>query len=210
MNIVGDIQQNIIGVYVVRHPTRGVVYVGSSTRCIYNRRSVHLFFLRSGTHTSKSLSEAWADGDDNMTIEIVELCRPEDCRDRELYWQKELKSPNHPVSGYKLTADHKLKLRNTHLEVSLRPGQLEKRAEAAARGHVGRTHYASQARNSTVADVPPSNNTSGVRGVGRNSRDQSLWYAYVTVDKKRVVVGTRFPSLEAASAARAEFLHTKG
>ena len=130
-----DVNKIGAGVYLFRHTTRGVVYVGSTGRSIYNRITWHMCALRKGFHKNPAMQEAWADKSGELTFEVIEYCSAAVRKEREIYWARQLLPPSQHTRGRRHTPAQKLRMMEIQWEVSKRPGQLEKRINAAIRGH---------------------------------------------------------------------------
>jgi len=75
------------GVYTITNTINGKMYVGSAAQSFAKRWSVHKSQLRSGTHHSKYLQNAWsAHGSTAFKFEILEVCPPYECVSLEQFW----------------------------------------------------------------------------------------------------------------------------
>ena len=76
------IQNKTKGVYALIHKESGRAYVGSSTRCVLNRLSVHLSKLKSCDHPTRELQKLWCESTPNdWEFRLLEEGRPGEYRD---------------------------------------------------------------------------------------------------------------------------------
>lgn len=90
------------GVYRILYTPNGAAYIGSSKRCIANRINWHIGELRKGRHQPK-FQEEWDNGvEADWKIQILELCIPEICRQRELFWLLQEELPLNEIVGKRI------------------------------------------------------------------------------------------------------------
>ncbi len=92
---------NRTGVYQIRCLSNNKIYVGSashvknpskSKRGFLGRYNQHLQHLRKGKHRNTILQNSWnKHNEDNFIFEILEICEPENCLEREQYYLDILK-----------------------------------------------------------------------------------------------------------------------
>lgn len=76
-----------IGIYKIRNIVNGKIYVGSAASGIKRRWSLHRRMLRSNTHHSPNFQRSWNKyGEACFSFEILELCSPDKCLEREQYY----------------------------------------------------------------------------------------------------------------------------
>lgn len=81
------------GIYVITCLTNGKVYVGQATDKVKGRNGDHRKHLRAGTHGNQYFQRAWnKHGEDKFVFEVLELCEPERCTEREQYWMDRFRS----------------------------------------------------------------------------------------------------------------------
>lgn len=143
-----NIGRNLRGVYAIVHIDAGVVYVGSTGRCIYNRLSWHTTKLRAGEHKSDGLQGLWdRDGDDAFRYVVLELC--EDHLDAEKVWASMFDGlMNNRVPGsYVRTNEDRQKISEGRARYLDTPGARESLSERArkqhAQGNFGRATWVS-------------------------------------------------------------------
>lgn len=79
----------INGVYIIKNIKNNKFYIGScsSKTFLYDRLRHHYLDLRKNNHINKYLQNAWNKyGEDNFIFEILEICSPEKCIEREQCW----------------------------------------------------------------------------------------------------------------------------
>lgn len=75
------------GVYSLTNRVNGKRYIGSTVRCLHERKVEHRRNLRKGTHLNIVLQRAWNKyGERSFKFETLEECQPERCLEREQYW----------------------------------------------------------------------------------------------------------------------------
>jgi len=80
------------GVYKITNTKTNKIYIGSSVRNVNKRWSDHLSQMRTQIHPNIHLQRAFNKcGEDSFKHEILELCNPKDCIEREQYWMDTLK-----------------------------------------------------------------------------------------------------------------------
>lgn len=88
------------GVYLIRNKVNGKGYVGSGAYSIRERWYIHVTELRKQVHCNIYLQRAWnKHGEGNFVLEVLELCEPERCVEREQHWMDKLGTAN-PKKGY--------------------------------------------------------------------------------------------------------------
>lgn len=124
----------LTGVYkIYNEKHENVFYIGSTSisynkyiyrNGFYNRWYTHLRSLIKNKHHSKYLQKVFNKyGSENFKFEIIEICEPEKCIEKEQYWidfyKKSYKLYNtnekaNSVLGYKHTKESKLKISKSH------------------------------------------------------------------------------------------------
>lgn len=100
------------GVYALVHSVQGVVYVGSSARCIYNRLTWHMSKLRAGTHPSGLLQQLFSQDPNAFSHMVLEYCDPEEAKAAEKRWCARHETlASRPASGYHLSEETRLRQR---------------------------------------------------------------------------------------------------
>lgn len=102
------------GVYRIHCTVNGRNYVGSAARCFIHRWRMHLHQLRNGKHHSPILQRSWIKyGESSFVFEIIELCDPVICVEREQYYIDKLKAADRnfrfnisPTAGSPLGVKH--------------------------------------------------------------------------------------------------------
>jgi len=114
-----DKRSNIqIGIYKILNTSNGKVYVGSAASGIKKRWRLHKRMLRSNIHHSPYLQRSWNKyGETCFSFEILELCSPDKCLEREQYYLDTL-HPQYNVDtvagspkGRKYSEEYKNKMR---------------------------------------------------------------------------------------------------
>lgn len=91
------------GVYRITCDITNKVYIGSSSSCVYERMIHHRKLLRSGKHHSILLQRAWDKYlEHHFKFELVEVCDPSMCTQREQVWMDHYKSYN-PNKGFNIS-----------------------------------------------------------------------------------------------------------
>lgn len=142
------IRRNLRGVYAIVHVDEGVVYVGSTGRCIYNRLSWHTTKLRAGNHKSEGLQQLWDRyGEGSLRYVVLELC--EDHIGAEKEWASMFDGlMNNRVPGnYVRTVEDRRKISEGRARYLNTPGARESLSERArkqhAEGNFGRATWVS-------------------------------------------------------------------
>lgn len=83
-----DKRSNIqIGIYQIRNISNGKIYVGSAASGVKRRWRLHKRMLISNIHHSPHLQRSWNKyGESCFSFEILELCSPEKCLEREQHY----------------------------------------------------------------------------------------------------------------------------
>jgi hypothetical protein len=135
------VRPRTIGVYRLVHLPNDACYVGSSKRCIENRLGWHLYKLRQKEHTSTALQEEFDHSvEEDWELEILELCTPELCYDREKFWFDRYVTClcSRPACGYILNSDIREKLRTGRQRYLATPGARESLSKRAKIQHQNR------------------------------------------------------------------------
>lgn len=111
------------GIYTITNKITNKLYVGSSSKCVNDRISIHLSNLRKNKHPNKHLQAAFnVNGENNFIFEFLIEETPELCIYTEQYWINQLNvcNPKYrynrcPVAGsnlgLKMTQESKDKMR---------------------------------------------------------------------------------------------------
>ena len=90
------------GIYTITNIKTGKMYVGSSTKSVYERMRGHLRDLRENKHPNSLLQNAWnIYKEESFKFELLIDCLPEHCLGVEQYWINMLNSCNRNF-GYNL------------------------------------------------------------------------------------------------------------
>lgn len=130
------IKPGIVGVYRLRFIPNGAAYVGSSKRCIANRIGWHICQLRSGRHQPR-IQDEWNNSvESDWVVDILEICSPEECRNRELYWVSQEETPLNEIVGKRQhSPETKAKLKASARRISDDPEEKERRRQRALKQH---------------------------------------------------------------------------
>ena len=81
------VKKNITGVYALVHKSTGMLYVGGSGYCIYNRIRHHFVMLRQGKHSTPKLQALWGEGKHHDFIQVLlEECPKSEVHAAEAAW----------------------------------------------------------------------------------------------------------------------------
>lgn len=76
-----------IGVYIFKNTISNKCYIGSTVMSFSKRMEHHVNRLRSGFHKNSHFQSAWNKyGEDSFEFDILEICKKEDCLNREQYY----------------------------------------------------------------------------------------------------------------------------
>lgn len=90
------------GVYAIRNIVNGKMYIGSTINPFCRRWLCHKKRLRKGVHHNAHLQVSWDKyGEENFSFEIVEITKPEQCREREGFYIELYKTLD-PEYGYNI------------------------------------------------------------------------------------------------------------
>lgn len=92
-----------IGVYKITNIKNGKIYVGSTRKSFYSRYKSHLSKLRTNNHKGYPHLQNAVNkyGIKNFEFSIIEICKKEDCINREGYWIRVLHSCDREI-GYNI------------------------------------------------------------------------------------------------------------
>lgn len=76
----------ITGVYTITNMRNGKLYVGSSSRNVFERFGKHRRLLLLNKHTNSYLQRAWNKYNKCFKFELLEVCSKEKCIEREQYY----------------------------------------------------------------------------------------------------------------------------
>ena len=75
------------GIYQIRNICNGKLYIGSAASGIKKRWRLHRRMLKNNSHHSIYLQRSWNKyGESNFAFEVLELCPPEQCLEREQHY----------------------------------------------------------------------------------------------------------------------------
>ena len=90
------------GIYKITNLVNNKFYIGSSSYNVYNRINVHKRLLKQNKHENSYLQKSYnKHGLNNFNFEIVELCEPLLCLEREQYYLDFFKCYNRDI-GYNI------------------------------------------------------------------------------------------------------------
>ena len=94
-------REKICGIYKIENLVNGKVYVGQ-TIDLHKRKLEHFAILRRDGHCNMHLQSAFNKyGEDNFKFSVLEICAPENCDAREIYWIEQLRATDDKC-GYNL------------------------------------------------------------------------------------------------------------
>lgn len=79
-------------IYVIRNNQNSKVYIGATTVSLERRLIVHKSNARTGLKGGKLIEAINLLGEENFIIELLEVCKETEMREREAYWQSEYNS----------------------------------------------------------------------------------------------------------------------
>lgn len=92
----------MIGIYTIRNVSNGKCYVGKSETDIEKRWKSHLALLNDDKHYNTYLQRAYNKDTSSFHFDVLEICTPEECDEREKYWINKFNSYERS-HGYNLT-----------------------------------------------------------------------------------------------------------
>ncbi len=127
------------GIYQIRNLQNGKFYIGSTTRLFSQRKSEHWRDLRKNKHCTQHLQRAWNKyGEDAFIFEVIEICQPELCEEREQYYL-DILHPQYNGSkfaanprGYEWSDESKAKVSGKHNHAYGKPKSDEIKARISA------------------------------------------------------------------------------
>jgi len=125
------------GVYALIHAEIGIVYVGGSARCIYNRVTWHMCMLRKGAHTSSRLQELWNRDSSLFEVAVLDFCDPVRVKDLEKKWSGVCRTDlsSHPAREYTRSEAECEKIRQGRQRYLATPESRAQLAEKARQQH---------------------------------------------------------------------------
>lgn len=92
MNKLSEIKRQELlknGIYIIKNKISNKFYIGScsSKTFLYERLKHHQQDLKLNKHINKHLQNSYnKHGEDNFYYEVLEVCKPDECVEREQYW----------------------------------------------------------------------------------------------------------------------------
>lgn len=135
-----ELKNRTAGVYALVHKSSGRAYVGSSTRCVLNRLSVHLSLLKNRRHSSKELQKLWCESSpEEWEFRLLEEGHPGENREREEYWMNKFHILNTfkgiSETGFTHSEETKQKMRKSRAKYLSEPEARESLSQRAKIQH---------------------------------------------------------------------------
>lgn len=161
------IADKVPGIYMIRNNVTQKLYIGQSHN-VFDRLHWHRLVLNKGTHHCSALQNTWnKHGEDNFSLEQIESCDLSILTEREQYWIDSFNTlvpngynlrPADAKRGYKLSEDHKRKIRDGRAAYMNDPEtrrQLSERAKAQhAAGNFGQKTWTRKPKYTKPAPRP--------------------------------------------------------
>lgn len=124
------------GVYCLRSREGRIVYIGGSTRCMYNRITWHMSKLRHGAHPSSGLQSLYDQNPEDLVPGVLEYCEAENVSFREKFWSSKNETlESRPAGKYRLSEETKSKIREGRQRYLRTPESREKLSRNALAQH---------------------------------------------------------------------------